>query len=246
VSLLAHLGGYVMFLGTVFRFLPSLGKRFGETIRQMRRIGNDSLLLIFVISLFTGMVTAVQATYQTSGYIPLRLIGVMVGKSAMIELGPVLTALVLAGRVGASLAAEIGSMRVSEQLDALETLAIDPADFLYMPRVVAGIVMTPLLTVYSIFFSIISAFTLAFYRYGITAETFFLHMRNYFSPSDLWGGLVKSFFFGLIITSMGCFIGSRSEPGAEGVGKAATLTVVWSSILILIMDFCVAFVLFGD
>lgn len=246
MSLMAQIGGYMLFLGSVLRQLPWLGRRTGECIRQMRRIGNDSLLLIFVISLFTGLVTAVQAIYQTSGYIPVRLIGVMVGKSTMVELAPVLTALVLAGRVGASLAAEIATMRVSEQLDALETLAIDPANYLYLPRVVAGVVMVPLLTVYSSFFAIISGFALANYKYGISADTFFLHMRNYFHPSDLWGGLVKAVFFGLIITSMGCYIGSRAGNGAEGVGRAATLTVVWSSIMILIMDFFVAFILFGS
>jgi phospholipid/cholesterol/gamma-HCH transport system permease protein len=246
VSLFAEAGAFVIFLGGVTRCLPGIGRRRTEIIRQAKRIGNDSLLLIFVISVFTGLVTAVQATYQTSGYIPIRMIGVMVGKSAMIELGPVLTALVLSGRVGASLAAEIGTMRVSEQLDALETLAIDPADYLYMPRIVAGALMVPLLTVYSIVFAIFSAFTFTFLKYGMSAETFFLHMRNYFQPSDIWGGLVKSFFFGLIITSVGCHVGSRAGNGAEGVGRAATQTVVWSSILILIMDFFVAFVLFGD
>ncbi|MBN2460005.1 MAG: ABC transporter permease [Candidatus Cloacimonetes bacterium] len=244
--ILGTIGEFIIFNYAIFTHLTRIKKRSTEILRQMKRIGYDSLLLISVTSAFTGLVTSVQASYQTSGYIPKSLIGVLVGKSTMIELAPVLTALVLSGKVGASIAAEIGTMKVSEQLDALETMAIDPYDYIYLPRLLAGLLMVPLLTVYSNFIGIFSAFFLSVFKYGINAYSFFTNMREHFLASDLWGGLVKALFFGLIITSVGCFAGSKTRGGAEGVGKVATLTVVYSSILILITDFLVAALLFGE
>ncbi|MDY6915896.1 MAG: ABC transporter permease [Candidatus Cloacimonadota bacterium] len=242
----ATIGEFILFCLEILKNLGRLGKRFPEILKQMKRIGFDSILLISVTSAFTGLVTSVQASYQTSGYIPKRLIGVLVGKSTMIELAPVLTGLVLAGKVGASIAAEIGTMKVSEQIDALETMAIEPIDYIYIPRIVAGAIMVPLLTVYANFIGLFSAFGLSVTKYGINAHSFFINMRDYFLPSDLWGGLVKAFFFGIIITSVACFAGSKASHGAEGVGKAATITVVYASILILFMDFIVASLLFGN
>jgi len=244
--LFSVIGEYVLFNTTVFSNLLKIQKRLLEILKQMKRIGYDSLLLITVTSAFTGLVTSVQASYQTSGYIPQSFIGVLVGKSTMIELAPVLTALVLSGKVGASIAAEIGTMRVSEQLDALETMAIDPYDYIYLPRIIAGAIMVPVLTVFSNFVGIFSAFFLSVLKYNINAYSFFTNMREHFLPSDLWGGLIKAFFFGLVITSVGCFAGSKAKGGAEGVGKVATLTVVYASILILVTDFIVATLLFGD
>ena len=239
------LGEFIIFQVSVFTHIARIKHRFSEIVIQMKRIGYDSLLLISVTSAFTGFVTSVQASYQTGGYIPKNLIGVLVGKSTMIELAPVLTALVLAGKVGASIAAEIGTMKVSEQIDALETMAIDPVDYIYLPRILAGVIMLPILTIFSNIIGIFAAFCLSVLRYNINAYSFFTNMRDFFLPSDLWGGLVKAVFFGLIITTIGCFAGSKASGGAEGVGKVTTLTVVYSSICILIMDFFVAAILFG-
>lgn len=243
---LSALGGYVLFCGALAGSLKMLPRRGFETVRQMKKLGNDSFILVIVTAAFSGLVTAVQALYLTKGYIPTNMIGVMVGKSTMIELAPVLTALVLSGRAGASIAAEIGTMKVSEQLDALRMLAIDPVDFLYLPRVVAGVIAIPLLTVFSLGISLVSAFILSSWKYSVTAGTFFLTMRDFFEPSDLWGGLVKSVAFGFVITSLACHIGSQSGHGAEGVGRVTTLTVVFSSILILVMDFIIAALLFSS
>jgi len=240
------IGEFVLFNFAILSHITKIKKRFNEIMKQMKRIGYDSFLLIAVTSAFTGMVTSVQASYQTSGYIPLSLIGVLIGKSTMIELAPVLTGLVLAGKVGASIAAEIGTMKVSEQLDALETMAIDPVDFVYMPRIIAGVIMFPVLTIFANLIGIFSAFLLSVYKYHINAFSFFTNMRDFFLPSDLIGGLVKAIFFGLIITVIGCFAGSKAKGGAEGVGRVTTITVVYSSILILVMDFIVAALLFGS
>ena len=242
----SSIGEFTRFQGAVFSKTPHFMKRLPQIMQQMEKIGWDSLLLVTITSAFTGLVTAVQASYLTNGYIPPHLIGVLVGKSTMIELAPVLTALVLAGKVGASIAAEIGTMKVSEQLDGLLSMAIDPIDFLYMPKVIAGALMIPLLTIYANFIGITSAFALSVFKYNINGYTFFSEMRNYFMPSNLWGGLIKAFLFGLVITMTGCYNGSRTEGGAEGVGKMTMDTVVYASIAILVLDFAVAAFLVGS
>jgi phospholipid/cholesterol/gamma-HCH transport system permease protein len=242
---ISALGEYVVFVGKAFQALPRLSRRRNELLIQLQQITVGSILLITLTAAFTGMVTALQAVYQSKGYMPINLLSVLIGKSTMIELAPVLTALVMTGKVGASMAAEIGTMKVSEQLDALESMSIKASNFLYMPRILAGMIGFPIITIYANLISIISAWYFAWMKYGIHYHTFFVNMRSYFSPSDLWGGLIKSLVFGYIITSLACFFGSKSQGGAEGVGISTTQTVIYSSVFILIMDFMVAWVLFG-
>ncbi len=244
-NVLAGIGEYTLFVGNCMACLPSIKKRFPEFLIQFKRIGFDSMFLITLTAAFTGLVTALQAVYQSKGYIPLNLLSVLIGKSTMIELAPVLTALVLTGKVGASLAAEIGTMRVSEQIDALQSMSINSHEFLYMPRILAGVVAFPLITIFADVVGIICAWYFSWLRYGIHHYTFFNNMRSYFNPSDLWGGLAKSLVFGFIITTFACFHGNRCYGGAEGVGRATTLTVVYSAVAILVMDFIVAWALFG-
>lgn len=242
---LAGIGEYTIFTGRCLAALKALRRRWLEYVIQFKRIGYDSLFLILLTAAFTGLVTALQAVYQSKGYIPLNLLSVLIGKSTMVELAPVLTALVLTGRVGASMAAEIGTMRVSEQIDALNSMNISEYEFLYMPRILAGIVAFPLITIFANAISIICAWYFSFLRYGLHYHTFFSNMRAYFESFDLISGLVKSVVFGFIITTFACYFGSRSYGGAEGVGRSTTQTVVYSSVSILIMDFIVAWLLFG-
>lgn len=222
-----------------------LQKRKHLIINQLKKIGYDSILLIIITSAFTGLVAALQASYQTKGYIPLNLVSVMVAKSSMIELSPVLTSLVLAGKVGATIAAEIGSMKVTEQIDALETMAVNPHEYLYMPKIFSGLIMLPMLTIVSILVSIVSAFLFSYNVFNISAFTFFINIKLFFEPMDLWIGLIKSVCFGFIITSIACYAGSITRNGAEGVGISTTNTVVYSSIGILMTDFLVAKIIFG-
>lgn len=243
-SFLAGIGEYSIFIARVFRYLPRIFKRRQELVLQLKRIGYDSIFLITLTAAFTGLVTALQAVYQSKGYIPLHLLSVLIGKSTMIELAPVLTALVMTGKVGASIAAEVGSMKVTEQLDALQSMNIAPEDFLYLPRIIAGLVAFPLLTIFADLVGIICAWYFAWLRYGIHYYTFFNNMRSYFESFDLLSGLIKSIVFGFIITSLSCFFGNRTSGGAEGVGRSTTLTVVYSAVLILVMDFFVAWILF--
>ncbi len=162
----------------------------------------------------------------------------------MIELGPVLTALIVGGRVGASIAAELGTMRVTEQIDALEAMAIDPVRYLVVPRVVAAVIMLPVLTVLSNAIAIYGSYVVAVTTVGVSTHTFVVSLQQFFFLKDLWSGLIKSVFFGAVIAWMGCYHGFRTEGGAEGVGVATTRAVVASCVQVLIIDYVLANVLF--
>ena len=238
-------------IGRVFILLVDTFKTFPRALRkshliveQMMTIGVGSLPLVFVTSIFTGAVAAVQAAYQFQNYIPLRYLGTVIGKSVVIELGPVLTALVVGGRVGAAIAAELGTMKVTEQVDALETLAIDPLEYLMAPRFIAALVMLPVITVFADFLAIMGGFAVARAGLGVSAQTFFSGLKLFFHASDVFSGLIKAFFFGGIIATMGCYHGLNTEGGAEGVGLATMKAVVSSCLLILITDYILAAVLF--
>jgi phospholipid/cholesterol/gamma-HCH transport system permease protein len=238
-------GDYTIFtIDTLKAFIYIFKRRF-VLLGQLKQIGFDSILLICVTSAFTGLVTALQATYQTKGYIPLSLISVMVAKSSMIELSPVLTSLVLAGKAGATMAAEIGSMKVTEQLDALESMSVNTHEYLYMPKVAATLIMLPVLIIMSVFVSIMAAFIFSNQFFGVTAHTFFFSIKIFFEPLDLWIGVVKAFCFGFIIATIATYTGATTKNGAEGVGRATTNTVIYSSIGILMMDFLIAQIVFG-
>jgi phospholipid/cholesterol/gamma-HCH transport system permease protein len=242
---LAKLGSFIIFNGKIAKELPFLFKRRYYFLRICKKIGLDSLWLIIITSIFTGFVTALQAIYQTKGRIPLSYLGVLVEKSVVIELAPVLTALVLTGKIGAALAAEIGTMKVTEQVDALESMAVSPYNFIYMPRVMAGAIMVPILTIFSMLVGIMSGYVFSVMKYKISFYTFFSNMQNYFSMSDIYGGLIKALAFGITITAIACYEGDRTGNGSEGVGISTTNTVVYSSIMILVLDFFVAWILFG-
>jgi phospholipid/cholesterol/gamma-HCH transport system permease protein len=231
----------------LFRVLKATWRIRGAwhlAVEQMMKIGVGSFPLVFVTAIFTGGVAAVQAAYQFQDYVPMRYLGTVVGKSVVIELGPVLTALVVGGRVSASISAELGTMKVTEQIDALETLAIDPVWFLMLPRLVAAIIMLPIATIFADILAIAGGYGVARVSLDLSSQTFMEGLRLLFHIRDVLGGLIKAFFFGSIIAGMGCFFGFRCEGGAEGVGRATTQAVVASCLLILITDYILASALF--
>jgi phospholipid/cholesterol/gamma-HCH transport system permease protein len=174
----------------------------------------------------------------------MRYLGGAVGKAILLELGPVLTALVMAGRVGAAMAAELGTMRVTEQVDALEVMGIDPVRYLVMPRVVSGVIMMPVLVLFANFVAILGALAVAIFFVNISSDLFLNGFKLLFRTNDLWAGLVKALTFGLIIALVGCYQGFTTRGGAEGVGRATTGAVVVASVLILISNYLIATVLF--
>jgi phospholipid/cholesterol/gamma-HCH transport system permease protein len=244
ISFVGHVGGVVMLLGRIFKSLPRIFGNFGLIVEQMSQMGVSSLPLVLITSVFTGAVSSVQAAYQFQDFVPMRYLGTAVGKAVVIELGPVLTALVVAGRVGASIAAELGTMKVTEQIDALETLAIDPVPFLVTPRFVAGLTMLPILTILADFVAIMGGYIVALLFLNISSHTFLNGLKMFFHLRDVMAGLVKALVFGGIIATIGCYQGFQTTGGAKGVGQSTTRAVVISSVLILIGDYIIASLLF--
>jgi phospholipid/cholesterol/gamma-HCH transport system permease protein len=199
---------------------------------------------VIIVSLFTGAVAAVQAAYQFSSVVPLKYLGAVILRSVIIELGPVLTALVVGGRVGAAIAAELGTMKVTEQIDALRAMGINPIRFLIVPRVFAATVMLPVITVFSDAIAIFGGFVVSVLTIGISPGTYTNSLKDFFYTKDLFSGLFKAVCFGNIIGTMGCFYGFATEGGAEGVGVATTRAVVSSCVLVLVVDYLLANVLF--
>ncbi|MEK7823581.1 MAG: ABC transporter permease [Candidatus Eisenbacteria bacterium] len=240
----AEVGRVTLLLRDVARFLTPGLRSFDRVVQQMSAIGVGSLWLVLVVSLFTGAVAAVQAAYQFTSVVPMRYLGSVILRSVIIELGPVLTALVIGGRVGASIAAELGTMKVTEQIDALRAMAIHPVRYLVVPRVVAAVVMLPIITIFADAIAIFGGYVVAITSIGVTPHTYTQSLKDFFLLKDLWSGLIKAFFFGGIIGTMGCYYGFATEGGAEGVGIATTRAVVASCVLVLISDYVLAHVLF--
>jgi phospholipid/cholesterol/gamma-HCH transport system permease protein len=203
---------------------------------QMRRLGVDSVPIALFIAVFTGIVLALLSSYTFTGAVPLYFVGALVGKTIMMELGPVLTGLALAGRVGANIAAEVGTMRVTEQVDALETLAYDPYSYLVAPRVVAGILMFPVVTALAIGLGVISGWVTAVNLIDLSTQEFVKGLKQFYIFKDVWFGLVKAASFGGAVTLLGAVCGLQSGNGAEGVGRATTTAVVWGCCAILVLD----------
>lgn len=234
----------ILIKNTLFT-LPKVFRSFHLTTEQMLSMGVNSLPLVLITSIFTGAVSSVQAAYQFSDYVPMRYLGTAVGKAVIIELGPVLTALVVAGRVGAGIAAELGTMKVTEQVDALETLALDPIRYLVVPRFVSGLIMLPVLTIFSDFVALLGGLGVAVLFLDVSSHTFLGGVKLFFHLRDLFGGLIKAVAFGGIIATIGCYQGFKTRGGAEGVGRSTTRAVVISAVLILIFDYIIASLFFA-
>lgn len=226
--------GY-MAVGAV-RALRRVGMWAPHLLGQMTRIGVDSVPIALFIAAFTGVVLALQASYTFTGAIPLYFVGSLVGKTMILELGPVLTGLALSGRVGANIAAEIGTMRVTEQVDALETLAYDPVAYLVVPRVIAGTLMFPAVVLLADTLGVAAGWMTSLYLLDMSSHEFLKGLRLFFEPWDVWFSVIKASSFGLTVTAVGAFFGFHTTGGAQGVGRSTTHAVVASSMIILVLD----------
>jgi phospholipid/cholesterol/gamma-HCH transport system permease protein len=207
-----------------------------ETIRQMRRIGVDSIPLTMIVAAFIGGVIAIQVRYQLFPGVQLSIIGLSVRLMQVLELGPLLTGLVLTGRVGARMTAEIGTMRVTEQIDALETLSYDPLAFLIVPRLLAAIVMLPCLVILADATGLLSGFAVSVYVTHVTSQDFVAGVRLGFGTFQVVYSLMKATFFGAAIAFVCSYEGFVTEAGAEGVGRSTAKAVVITSVTILVLD----------
>jgi len=203
---------------------------------QMVFAGNGSLVIALFVAFFTGIVIAMQSAYQLQRFGANIYVAPMVAISIARELGPVLTALVVTGRVGAAIAAELGTMKVSEQIEALETMALNPVRFLVIPRFLALLVMLPCLTVIADLTGIFGGFLVGVFNLKLDPYRYITFSFKFMAWKDVYTGLIKSVTFAVIISMVGCYMGLNTKGGAEGVGKATTLSVVTSFILIILFD----------
>jgi phospholipid/cholesterol/gamma-HCH transport system permease protein len=236
IGVAAGFGRFGSFAAAVARAIPNVDIWGRLVVLHMVRLGVASLPIALFISAFTGIVLALQASYTFTGAVPLYFVGVLVGKTMILELGPVLTGLALAGRVGANIAAEIGSMRVTEQIDALETLAYEPVAYLVVPRVIAGLLMFPVVVAFADVLGVIGGWITAINLLDLSTAEFVRGLRLFFRPFDVQYSLIKAASFGLAVTSIGSFFGYNTVGGAEAVGRSTTQAVVVSSMLILVLD----------
>ncbi len=238
------LGRYVLLLVDAFVSLDDFKTYRQNTMQQMVHIGLESLPIVTLAAAFSGAVTTVQASYQlVSPFIPPTVIGAIVAPSMILELGAVVTGFILAGRVGARIAAELGTMRVSEQIDALEAMGLNSVSYLIAPRVIAGVLMFPMLYVAACFVGISGGLIVANLGDYLSTGEFVQGAREFFRPFDAVFGIIKSLTFGFIITSIACYKGYYTDGGAEGVGKATTQAAVMSCVFILFADLLLALVL---
>lgn len=214
-------------------------------VRQFSEIGFYSLPVVGLTALFTGMVLALQSYTGFSRFNAESAIATVVVLSVTRELAPVLAGLMVAGRIGASMAAEIGTMRVTEQIDALRTLSTNPFQYLIAPRLIAGTLMLPVLVLLADIIGVFGGYLIAVYKLGFNAATYLKNTWDFLEFMDVASGLTKAAVFGFVVALMGCYHGYNSERGAQGVGRATTNAVVTSSILILIFNYILTQIFFS-
>ncbi len=242
--LLQEMGGMAVLLGQSLLYLPRRPYRWRYFFRQLEFIGVNSLFIVILTGLFTGMVLALQAYYGLRKFGGESMLGAGVALSMTRELGPVLTALMVAARAGSAMAAELGTMKVTEQVDALLAMAVHPVHYLALPRLLASVIMVPLLTVISVFIGIVGGYFVGVILLGVNPGTYMQKMLEVVTADDLYNGLYKSVVFGLLLAVISCYEGLQAKGGAEGVGLVTTRAVVLSAIAILIFDYIMTAMLF--
>ncbi len=244
IYVIEEVGRVIQLLGNTLTGMLRPPYRLRHILQQMEEVGFNSIPVVLITATFTGMVLALQSYIGFKRFNAESLVGTVVALSMTRELGPVLTGLMIAGRVGASMAAELGTMRVTEQIDALSTLAVNPVKYLVVPRFIATLIVLPLLTVMSDIIGIIGGFFVGVTMLGSNPVVYERRTVDFIELNDIYSGLLKAVVFGAIIAIIGCYKGFYTEGGAEGVGKATTGAVVISCMLILISDYFLTALLF--
>jgi phospholipid/cholesterol/gamma-HCH transport system permease protein len=245
IGFFEYAGGLTMLSAESVGFAVTLKIRLAETISQCALLGVQSLIIVVLTSLFTGMVISLESAQQAVSYGFGNFVGGAVAYASVRELGPMLTGVVVAGRVGAAIAAEIGSMVVTEQIEALRSMGLEPARFLVVPRFVALLVMLPLLTIFADVVSIAGGAWIAQSYAHISYDSYIASVRQTIDFPDVLKGLLKAIVFGAIIAIVGAYQGLSTRGGAAGVGKSTTGAVVISIILIFMSNFLLSLLLFG-
>ena len=215
-----------------------------EITAQVYSMGAGSLPVVSLMAIFTGMVMGLQAGHELLRFQATQWLGGIVGATLARELGPVLTGLIVAGRVGAAMTAELGTMKVSEEIDALRAMAINPIRFLAVPRIISSIIILPLLTVYTNITGLLGGFIIGKAQLNVKLFSYLEGIARFVTLKDIWNGLIKSIVFGLIIGLISCYEGFTTEGGARGVGESTTRSVVITFLLVLIADYVVTHLLY--
>ena len=237
VDTIAAVGECICILFITIKQFRFVHKNPALIVKEMISVGVSSLPLLFVTSIFTGMVATIMAEFEFHNLVSDKFVGTAACKMVLIELGPLLTAIVLSGRVGSAVAAELGSMKEKEELSAYVVLGLDPYRYLAMPRFFAFLTMIPCLTAISNALALIGGWIVCVLALDITTYTYSTGMQYLFSNMDLWAGIIKSIVFGTIIFVLAYYHGTHSKPGAHGVGLATMSVVVASCLMILVSDF---------
>ncbi len=237
IGICDNLGSFTLFLFKALRTLLATKLKLSKLFAQMNRIGVESFTIVVLTGSFTGMVFALQTYIGFQRVGGEQFIGAVVALGMIRELGPVLTGLMVAGRAGSAITAEIGTMRITEQIDALKTLRINTYQYLVVPRILASTIIMPFLTLFAMIFGVVGGYMISVYVLELSPEDYISSIKNFIELKDIHGGLIKAGFFGLILSWVGTYKGYRTSGGARGVGIATTQSVVLSSILILISNY---------
>ncbi len=237
VGFVRHTGGIAYLLVDTLKYGFTRPYEFGSFLTQMEEIGVRSLPIVIVSSFFVGMVMAVQVAYSEANFAGRVMVGIGVGVAITREFGPLLTALLVGGRVSAGITSVIGSMRVTEQVDAIRLLGASPAKKLVFPRLFATVLVLPLLTVIADFVGIMGGLVISLMDIKMGFMTYLYQVQRAVTLSDFFGGVFKAVFFGFFIALIGCYNGLEVEGGAEGVGKATTRSVVASLVSVMVLDY---------
>ena len=240
-GVLYGLGRYVLLVKSIFQWIFRRPFRVSLLFKQLEFVGNRSFAIVFLAAFFTGAVFGLQLGHIFGIFKAEGLMGAATAKAMALELGPVMCGFIVTGRAGAAMAAEIATMRVNEQIDAMEAMGVSPISYLIVPRVLAGAVMMPVVATFFLFIGVIGTYVVGRLLFKVDTAFFLEQMQWLVWFSDVKKGLVKAFFFGFILTSIACYKGFYAKGGAKGVGEATTEAVVASLLTILIVDFFISF-----
>lgn len=243
IQLVKMFGSISILLAESFKQMFKRPLRIKLFVKQVEFIGYKSIPIVILTGIFTGMVFSLQSYNGLNNFGASSMTGGLVAMAVIMELGPVLTGIMVAARAGSSMTAELGTMKVTEQIDALDALAIDPVHYLAVPRILASMVSLPLLNAICIMFALLGGYVVVVMIMGVNEATYFANMYTYTSVNDIVDSMIKAFVFGIIIATVSCHNGFNTKTGAEGVGKATTLSVVESSVFILMFDYILTSVL---
>lgn len=240
---LRHISCMTYLIVTTFMQIKNTFKVKALILKEIKISGIGSLLLVMAASAFIGGETVIQTQFQFSGIVPLRYLGMAVCKALITELSPVIVSFIVSSRISTSIAAEIGTMKISEQFDAMTCLNLNPIRYVVLPKLIACTIMLPVLVIIGEFVALIASIIIVLMSIDVTLYSYLQGIRLFFNPFDLFAGIIKSAVFGTILCFVGAYSGFQTRGGAEGVGKSTTNAVVFAALAILVVDFTIAFLL---